>query len=63
MLHPDAFLLNQLDLAPRRVLQVLDEQVAGYLRPAMDLYSLASVLNKAGCPETAEELRRHLGPT
>lgn len=29
----------------------------------MDLYNLASAFNKAGCPEAAEELRRHIGPT
>jgi predicted nucleic acid-binding protein len=63
VLHPDAFLLNQIELAPRRVLHVLDEQVAGYRRPTMDLYSLASALYKAGCTEAAEELRRHIGPT
>ena len=63
VLHPDAFLLNQIDLAPRRVLHTLDEQVAGYGRPAMDLHSLASAFDKAGCPEAAEELRRHIGPT
>lgn len=60
VLHPDAFLLNQMDLAPRRVLHVLDEQVAGYGRPAMDLYGLAGALSKAGCPEAAEAVRRHI---
>jgi len=62
VLHPDGFVLNQIDLAPRRVLHVLDEQVAGYARPTMDLHDLASALSKADCPEAAEELRRHIDP-
>ena len=60
VLHPDAFLLNQIDLAPRRVLHILDEQVAGYARPAMDLHGLANTMSRSGCPEAAEEIRRHI---
>lgn len=60
VLHPDAFLLNQLDLAPSRVLQVLNEQIAGYARPAMDLYGLAGAVSTAACPEAAEAVRRHI---
>ena len=60
VLHPDAFLLNQIDLVPQRVLHVLDEQVVGYARPAMDLYGLAGTLSRAGCPEAAEAVRRHI---
>lgn len=57
VLTPDAFLLNQLDLAPGAVMRVLQQQVAGYREPRMDLYALASALARCGCPAAAEELR------
>jgi predicted nucleic acid-binding protein len=57
VLHPDAFLLNQLDLAPGAALQVLRRQVAGYREPTMDLFALAGALERCGCPDTADELR------
>lgn len=58
VMHPDVFLLNQLDLAPGIALDVLRRQVAGYRTPEMDLFALAGALERCGCPETAEELRR-----
>jgi len=55
--HPDEFLLNQLDLAPGVALDVLRRQVRGYDRPTMDLFALATALEHAGCPDTADEVR------
>lgn len=57
VMHPDAFLLNQLDLAPGVALDVLHRQVQGYRRPEMNLFALAAALERSGCPDTAEELR------
>lgn len=59
-IHPDAFLLDLLDLAPGRTLDVLDKQVARYRRPEMDLLGLAGFLRRAGCPEFADQLGLHL---
>lgn len=57
VLHPDEFLLNQLDLSPGIALDVLRRQIAGYRDPAMDLFDLAAALDRCGCPNTADELR------
>jgi predicted nucleic acid-binding protein len=57
VVHPDAFLTDQLDLAPGLALAVLERQVAGYDRPAMDLFALAAAIERCGCPGTAEALR------
>lgn len=59
-LHPDEFLLNQLDLAPGQTIAVLREQVAGYERPSMTLGDLASALGRSGCPDFADQLRLHV---
>lgn len=48
VLHPDEFLLNQLDLSPGLALDVLRRQVAGYRDPAMDLFDLAEALERCG---------------
>lgn len=60
-IHPDAFLLDLLDLAPGGTLDVLGKQVAGYQRPEMDLPGLAGRLRRAGCPGFADQLSLHLG--
>lgn len=59
-IHPDTFLLDLLDLAPGRTLDVLRKQVAGYRRPEMDLHDLAGALRRANCPEFADQLSLHL---
>lgn len=59
-LHPDEFLLNQLDLAPGATLDVPEQQVAGYRRPSMTVYDLASALERADCLQFADQLRLHL---
>jgi predicted nucleic acid-binding protein len=62
VIDPDAFLLNQIDLAPRLVLRTLQRQVDGYQDPTMDLYGLATALDRAGCHGIAAELRLQITP-
>ncbi|MFD3509074.1 putative toxin-antitoxin system toxin component, PIN family [Nocardia sp. NPDC058666] len=60
LLHPDAFLLDVLDLAPGCVLRLLDRQVAEHKRPPKHLLGLLDVLDRSGVPGFAAEVRRHL---
>lgn len=57
VLHPDEFLVNQLDLSPGIALAVMRRQIRGYRKPTMDLFALAAALERSGCPSAAEELR------
>jgi predicted nucleic acid-binding protein len=56
--HPDTFLLDQLDLAPARVLNALAKQARRFRKPAMDLSGLLARLERCDVPEFAEEVRR-----
>ncbi|KAA2255641.1 PIN domain-containing protein [Solihabitans fulvus] len=56
--HPDAFLLDQLDLAPARVLGALAKQARRFRNPAMDLSGLLARLERCGVPEFTDEVRR-----
>lgn len=56
--HPDDFLLDQLDLAPKVVLDVLREQAAHTRRPALTPVDLIARLARAGAPRFADETRR-----
>jgi hypothetical protein len=56
--HPDAFLLDQLDLAPTRVIAALAKQAKRFRNPAMDLSGLLGRLERCGVLEFAEEVRR-----
>jgi predicted nucleic acid-binding protein len=58
--HPDAFLLDQLDLAPPVVLDVLREQAAHTRRPKLDVGDVVARLARAGAPGFADEVTRHL---
>jgi predicted nucleic acid-binding protein len=60
--HPDEFLLDQLDLYPGVVLGCLEDQVNRYTRinGPMSINELLRPLEKAGVPRFAEEVRRHL---
>ncbi|WP_040156159.1 PIN domain-containing protein [Mobilicoccus massiliensis] len=51
--HPDVFLLNQLDLAPNRVMRTLGQQAAATGRPTLTVDSLLSQLARCGVPEFA----------
>jgi predicted nucleic acid-binding protein len=58
VIHPDDFLLDQLDLAPRLVLEVLREQAAHTRQPALTPVDLIARLARAGAPGFADEARR-----
>lgn len=61
VVHPDDFLLDQLDLHPGAVLAALRAQAAAYKSPAMSAEDLLGRLAAAGVPRFASEARRHLG--
>ncbi len=58
VLHTDDFLLDQLDLAPRVVLEVLREQAAHTRHPALAPTDLVARLSRAGVPRFADEAGR-----
>jgi predicted nucleic acid-binding protein len=60
VIHPDAFLLDLLDLAPHTCVSALRRQVAGYRRPTMSIGHLAAALGRCGCPRAANDLRRRI---
>ncbi len=57
MLHPDAFLMDQLDLAPALVVDELARQAAANRREPKTLAQLLIVLARAGPPMFADEVR------
>jgi hypothetical protein len=57
VVHPDDFLLNQLDLAPRIVVDVVMEQAAQTTKPKLTPIDLAARLARAGVPKFADEIR------
>jgi hypothetical protein len=60
--HPDAFLLDLLDLSPSTVLRAVREQAAHAMRPPLTPKDLASVLGRAGVPGFAAEILRLMSP-
>ncbi|GAA1447999.1 MULTISPECIES: PIN domain-containing protein [Nocardiopsis] len=59
-LHPDEFLLDQLDLHPGLTLDVLEAQAASYRREPTTVPGVLALLERAGAPRFAAEARRHL---
>lgn len=60
--HPDEFLLNQLDLYPGFVVECLEQQVARYTHEPLTVRDLLPRLERCGVPTFAAEVRRHLRP-
>lgn len=56
--HPDDFLLDQLDLSPATIVQVISEQAADTRRPPLRRQDLAAILSRAGVPRFAGEVLR-----
>jgi hypothetical protein len=56
--HPDDFLLDQLDLSPPTVLQVIREQAGHTRRPPLTPQDLTTLLGRAGVPGFADEILR-----
>jgi hypothetical protein len=59
-IHPDAFLLDQLDLSPPNLLQVIREQAARTSKPPLTPRDLATLLGRAGVPGFADQILRHM---
>jgi hypothetical protein len=57
-IHPDEFLLDQLDLSPPTLLQVIREQATRTKRPPLTARDLATLLGRAGLPGFADEILR-----
>lgn len=60
VVHPDTFLLDQLDLYRAPTLRALVELVEGYDSPAMTVDDLLLGLIRAGVPRFADEVRSKL---
>lgn len=58
VVHPDEFLLDQLERAPRVVLEILREQAEHARNPHMPLIDLMARLDRSGVPDFADEVRR-----
>ncbi|MWV51110.1 PIN domain-containing protein [Rathayibacter sp. VKM Ac-2803] len=58
--HPDAFLLDQLDLLPELVLEALHEWSDACSAPPLTPLQLVSALERAGVPRFARMLRQAL---
>lgn len=58
VVHPDDFLLDQLNLAPRVALGVLREQAAHTRNPALTPTDVLTRLGRAGVPAFADEVSR-----
>lgn len=58
--HPDAFLLDQLDLHRSRVIDGLHEQAARYQKSPMATSELLGALARSGLPDFAEAVRSEL---
>jgi predicted nucleic acid-binding protein len=54
VIHPDDFLLHQLDISPPTPLQVIREQAARTGRPPIAARDLAALLGRAGAPDFAD---------
>lgn len=60
VVHPDAFLLDQLDLYQGPTLRALEELIRNYDSPAMTIDDLLLSLARAGVPQFADTAREKL---
>lgn len=60
IVHPDFFLLDQLDLYPRLTLDTLARLTAIYEAPPVTMSELLEILERSGVPKFVEEVRRFL---
>jgi hypothetical protein len=56
----DACVLDQLDLSPSTIMQVIHEQAARTRRPPLTPQDLATLLGRAGVPGFADEILRRM---
>ena len=59
VIHPDDFLMDQVDLNPNVVLTAVAVQIESYSKPEADASAFASYLAKADCPTFAEFVFSH----
>ena len=57
-IHPDRFLLSQLDMTHQTVLDALDGQAAAAKNPRLDREDVLTSLARAGVPQFVDEVRR-----
>lgn len=57
--HPDEFLLDQLDLYPGAVTRVLSELAEDYVDPPQSILDVLETLRRAGVPRFADDVRRY----
>ncbi|WP_220036652.1 hypothetical protein [Curtobacterium sp. MCBD17_008] len=60
VVHPDGFLLDQLDLFPGLVTRVLRELAEAYVDPPVSMDDVLDTLRRAGVPGFVADVRRHL---
>lgn len=60
VIHPDDFLISQLDMGSRTVLESLAAQAAAAKNPKQSLDDVITSLDRAGAPRFADEVRRRL---
>ena len=60
VVHPDDFLMDQLDLFPGLTVATLEHLVEIYDSPAMTIEELLQVLSRAGVPKFAQDAFRFL---
>lgn len=60
IVHPDKFLLDQLDLYPGPTVGVLRQLIADYSSPTLEMEDLLVRLADAGVPDFASAVRRYL---
>lgn len=60
IVHPDKFLLDQLDLYPGPTVGVLRQLIADYSSPTLEMSDLLVRLADAGVPDFASAVRRYL---
>lgn len=58
--HPDDFLLDQLDLYPGLTIEVLEQQASSYRREPTTIAGLLPLLERTGLRHFTAEVRRHL---
>jgi predicted nucleic acid-binding protein len=59
LVHPDVFLLDQLDLYPGMITRVLRELSEDYVDPPQSVEDVLGTLRRAGVPRFTDEVRRY----
>ena len=57
VVHPDDFLLDQLDLHPVRTREAIERQASAYAKRTMSFDDLLGALSRAGVPDFADAIR------